>query len=158
MIPNDGGNMKLQELQNIIDFAIEKEKEAAGFYNDLADRVKMKALAEEFRKIAAMEEGHRERLKKMDVTEAAQSFTKQVMDLHIAEYVVEKQPTSDMSWQDILSIAMHRELASINLYTDLEKLVTEPLSKQLFQNLAAEERGHKLFFEKIWDDEVLMSN
>jgi len=63
-----------------------------------------------------------------------------------------------MSWPDILNIAMHREQASINLYSDLEKLVTDPLSKQLFQNLAAEERGHKLFFEKVYDDEVLTEN
>lgn len=158
MAPNDGGKMNLLELQNIIDFAIEKEQEAVDFYNDLAGKVELKALAEELHRIAAIEEGHRERLRKMDVIAAARSIPSQVMDLHIAEYVVEKKATPDMSWQDILSIAMHRELASINLYTDLEKLVTDPLAKQLFQNLASEERDHKLFFEKIWDDEVLSSS
>ncbi len=150
--------MKMEEIQNIIDFAIEKEKEAAGFYHDLAGKVKLKALAEELRGIAAMEEAHRQRLEKMDIAAAVGSPPKQVVDLRIADYVVEKKPSPDMSWQDILSIAMHRELASINLYTDLEKLVTDHWAKRLFQNLAAEERGHKLFFEKIYDDEVLVSD
>lgn len=158
MAPNNGGPMKLEELRNIIDFAIEKEKEASSFYDDLAAKVKTRALAEELRKIARMEEGHRERLERMDVASAAESVPKEVPDLHIAEYVVEKKPSADTSWPDILTIAMHREQAAINLYTDLEKLVTDPLSKQLFKNLAAEEQGHKYFFERIWDDEVLTSN
>ncbi len=105
-----------------------------------------------------MEEGHKERLKRMDVSVAGEGLPSEGTDLHIAEYVVETKPSPDMSWPDIVNIAMHRELASINLYTDLGKLVTDPLSQQLFQNLAAEERDHKLFFEKIWDDEVLTSN
>ena len=158
MVPNNGGPMKLEELRTIIDFAIEKEKEASSFYDDLAAKAKTRALAEELRKIARMEEGHRDRLERMDVVSAAESVPKEAPDLHIAEYVVEKKPSADMSWPDILTIAMHREQAAINLYTDLEKLVTDPLSKQLFKNLAIEEQGHKYFFEKIWDDEVLTSN
>jgi len=158
MAPNNDGKMKQQELQNIIDFAIEKEKEAVSFYYDLASKVKLKALAEELRRIATMEEAHRQRLENMDVAEAVRGVPKGVPDLHITEYVVEKKPSPDMSWQDIVNIAMHREQAAINLYTDLEKLVIDPLSKQLFQHLAAEEQGHKFFFEKTWDDEVLTSN
>lgn len=158
MVSDDGGSPGREEIRNIIDFAIEKEKEAADFYSDLAGKVKLKALAQELRRIARMEEAHRERLEKMDIAKAAESPCKQVKDLHIAEYVVKMKPHPDMSWQDIVNVAMHRELASINLYTDLQELVTDPKAKQLFQNLVAEERGHKLFFEKIWDDEVLMSN
>ena len=158
MAPNNDGKMKQQELQNIIDFAIEKEKEAVSFYYDLASKVKLKALAEELRRIATMEEAHRQRLENMDVAEAVRGVPKGVPDLHITDYVVEKKPSPDMSWQDIVNIAMHREQAAINLYTDLEKLVIDPLSKQLFQHLAAEEQGHKFFFEKTWDDEVLTSN
>jgi rubrerythrin len=105
-----------------------------------------------------MEEGHRERLERMDVGSAAKSIPKEVPDLRISEYVVEKKPSPDMSWPDIINIAMHREKASINLYTDLEKLVTDPLSKQLFQNLVSEERAHKFFFEKMWDEDVLVAN
>jgi rubrerythrin len=158
MASNDGGQSRVDELQTIIDFAVEKEKEAVGFYNDLALKVGIKALAEELCKIAAMEEGHGERLERMDVGSAAKSIPKEVPDLRISEYVVEKKPSPDMSWPDIMNIAMHREQASINLYTDLEKLVTDPLSKQLFQNLVSEERGHKFFFEKMWDEDVLVAN
>jgi len=158
MVSDDIGEKRIGELKNIIDFAIEKEQEAVDFYTDIAGKVKTKALSGELRKIAAMEEGHRDRLKKMDVRVAAVSVAKPVMDLHIAEYTVKTKPGPDMSWPDIVNIAMHRELASINLYTDLGKLVSDPLAKKMFENLAAEEKAHKLYFEKIWDDEVLTSN
>ncbi len=147
--------MKREELQAIIDFAIDKEQEAVGFYNDLAGKVNVKAIAEELKKMAKMEENHRDRLKKMDAPAAASSAVKPVEDLKIADYLVEKKPRPDMSWQDLLQIAMNRELASMNLYTDLSKQVTDPNSKQLFKNLAEEERVHKFYFEKIWDEEVL---
>ena len=158
MVSDGVGEKRLGELKNIIDFAIEKEQEAVEFYTDIAGKVKTKALSGELRKIAAMEEGHRDRLKKMDVGAAAMSVAKPVMDLHIAEYTVNAKPSPDMSWSDIVNIAIHRELASINLYADLGKLVSDPLAKKMFENLVEEEKAHKLFFEKIWDDEILTSN
>ena len=158
MQSGDRERTRLQEMQTIIDFAIEKEKEAADFYGELAGRVNLKAVADELRKIVSMEKGHRERLERMDLAAAVENIPEQAMDLHIADYVVEAKPSPDMTWPDILTIAMHREQASVNLYTDLEKLVTDSLSRQLFRSLASDERGHKLFFERIWDDEVLGSN
>jgi len=148
--------MDRDELKTIIDFAIDKEQEAVDFYNGLATKVKVEAIAKEIRNIAKMEEGHRERLKNIDVVEAAQTPAKPVMDLKIADYLVEREPTPDMTWQEILQIAMRRELSSMNLYTDLSKLVTDPVSRQLFENLVEEERAHKLYFEKIWDEEILI--
>lgn len=31
-------------------------------------------------------------------------------------------------------------------------------TRALFEKLAGEESNHKLFFERIWDDEVLIEN
>lgn len=150
--------MEQNDLREAIEFAIEKEQEAADWYNDLAGNVKMKAIAEELKKMAAVEEGHRDRLKSMDVNAYTKTEVKPGIDLKIADYMVDKEPTPDMSWQDLLQIAMRRELAAMNLYTDLSKLTPDPATKQFFENLAAEEEGHKLFFEKTWDDEVLTDN
>jgi rubrerythrin len=150
--------MKRDELQAIVDFAIEKEQEAVDFYNNLAGKVTVKTLAEELEKMAKMEEAHKERLQNMDAPAAAGTEAKKVVDLKIADYLVDKEPSADMTWQDLLQIAMKRELAAMNLYTDLSKQVTDQNSSQLFQNLAAEEQAHKLYFEKIWDEEVLIED
>ncbi|MBU1626474.1 hypothetical protein KKB18_03820 [bacterium] len=53
---------------------------------------------------------------------------------------------------------MKRELASMNLYNDLAKKSTATSLKQMFQNLAQEESKHKLYFENIYDDEILREN
>jgi rubrerythrin len=150
--------MKSEELQAIIDFAIDKEQEAVYFYMDLAGKVNIGAIAEELKKIAKIEEGHRDRLKEVDAPAAASSAAEPVVDLKIADYLVEKEPKPDMTWQDLLQITMKRELSAMNLYTDLSKQVTDPNSKELFKNLAEEERAHKVYFEKIWDEEVLMED
>lgn len=150
--------MKIEELKDIIAFAIEKEQEAVDFYNLLSGRVKVKPITEELRKIAAVEESHRDRLKKMDVSGYFQKVVNPVQNLKIADYLVDKEPSPDMKWQDLLQMAMRRELASMHLYTDLAKLIMDSPSRQLFENLAAEEGAHKLFFEKLWDEEVLTDN
>jgi len=147
--------MKSDELQEIIDFAINKEQEAMDFYRDLAAKVKHKAISEELQKMVGVEEGHRDRLKAMDLGEAAKTTVKPAQNLKIADYLVDLEPTPDMSWQDVVHIAMKRELAAMNLYTDLARTVTDKKAKQLFENLAADESAHKLYFEKVWDDEIM---
>ena len=147
--------MEFLVLQDIVDYAIEKEQEAVNFYNDLAGDAKKKALAEELHKMALMEQGHKERLEKMDAEEAAKKMARPVQDLKIADYLIDIEPGPNMNWQDIIQLAMKRELAAKNLYTDLAKLVSEPAAKQMFENLAADENAHKLYFEKIWDDEIM---
>ena len=150
--------MKLDELKNIVDFAIEKEQEAVDFYNVLSGRVKVKSIAEELRKIVVIEEGHRERLRKMDIAGYSKNVVQPAINLKIADYLVDKKPDPEMTWQDLIQIAMRRELSSLQLYTDLAKLSADPQAKQLFENLATEEGKHKLFFEKIWDEDILTDN
>jgi len=150
--------MEFVELRDIIDFAVEKEQEAMDFYNEHAEKVKEKSIAEELRKMALMEKGHRDRLKNLDVEAASQNVKKSGENLKIADYLVEIEPGPDMSWQNAIQIAMKRELAAMNLYTDLAKLVSDPMAKQMFKNLSAEEGSHKLYWEKIWDEEVLKDN
>ena len=150
--------MKFDEIQEIIDFAIEKEQEAADFYNDLKGKITQKSIAWEVGKMAVIEEGHRDRLKNIDVSDFTETRVTAVQDLKIADYLVDKEPTPDMTWQDLVQIAMRRELASMRLYEDLAKLTPDPKSKQLFGSLVNEEREHKIFFEKIWDEEVLTDN
>jgi rubrerythrin len=147
------------DLQAIVNFAIQKEQEAVDFYHDLAARIKNRSLTAELLKIADMEVQHRERLKKLDLVAAIGGATaRKVTDLKIADYLVAQEPSPSMTWQDILNIAMHREMASMRLYTDLATIVSDQGAKQLFENLAVEETAHKLFFEKTWDEEILTEN
>ncbi len=149
---------QFSQLQEIIDFAIKKEQEAIDFYDALAGQVKNKALTNELIKISGMETGHRERLKNIDAVSFAVGATEKVADMKIADYLVAQEPVKGMTWQDILTIAMQRELASVKLYTDLASRIEDATAQGLFEKLAAEESGHKRYFEQIWDEEILIWN
>jgi rubrerythrin len=149
---------RFDHLQQILDYAIGKEQEAAEFYTDLAAKVVTGSLAAELRKIAAMEMHHKERLQHLDLAGATTQTAPVALDLQIADYLVEQKPGPEMAWQEILNIAMHQELAAMKLYADLANRTDDPAGKLLFLNLAAEESNHKLYFERIWDEEVLLEN
>ena len=149
---------ELGKLQEIVEFAISREQEAIDFYTRLAARAKWESMANELRNIAAMEVGHKQRLQNLDLARAATTVNPRAVDLKIADYLVELEPSDNMTWQDILSIAMKRELASMRLYDDLSKIVSDSTARQLFANLSAEESKHKLYFEGIWDKEILLEN
>ncbi len=139
-----------------IEFAIEKEQEAADFYNALAKRVDRPAIKEELLRFAAMEMGHKHRLQSLDLEKI--SFAPPAQDLKIANYLTAKEPSDDMSYADILTIAMERELASQRLYLDLAAITLDPAVRLVFKNLSAEEANHKNYFETIWDEKILTEN
>jgi len=150
--------MDFNKIKDIIEFAVAKEQEAVNFYTELAGKVSNKAVAAELMDMAAMEERHRDWLKENSVSLATSTCAVPVANLQIADYTVEPHVGKDLTWQDVVNLAMHREASAMELYNNLEQLVTETSAKQMFQQLAAEESRHKLYFESIWDDEVLIEN
>ena len=75
--------------------------------------------------------------------------------LHISDYIVEPSKNGELRYQDVLIIGMKREEASFTLYTDLAERSSDDDVKKLFLKLASEEAKHKLFFERIYDEEIL---
>lgn len=144
-------------IRDLIDFAMEKEQEAADFYVGLARRVKEPAVAAELDRLADMERMHKAKLQKLDPADPFWQ-RKNLPDLKIADYVVESAPTAGMTFQDLLSIAMKRELSSQRLYADLARQVDEPDLQRMMLVLAEEEAAHKHYFETLWDEHVLMEN
>jgi rubrerythrin len=63
--------------------------------------------------------------------------------------------SSDMSYADLLRMAIKNEEKSQRLYLTTEKMVTEPNLKKLLLILAQEESTHKDKLEKIYDEEIL---
>ncbi len=151
--------MEKEDIKSIIEFAIKKEQEAVDFYTDLATRVRIDAVRDELAHMAAMEVSHREKLRHIDLAKLIATATpSRTPDLKIANYTVDAIPHDDMSWQDVINIAMHRELAAANLYRDLAASTGDTALQQLFENLAEEEQKHKLYLETLWDEKVMKDN
>jgi rubrerythrin len=146
-------------FNKILDFAVEREREAVDFYHDLQKSVKFTAYKTMLQELENMEKGHILILEKMRQKNFTEIGSKTVKDLKVVDYLTDEDIKPD-SYHNILLIAMQREDKANLLYRDLANRFAEEdeeLSK-LFARLAAEEAGHKLKFEKLYDDYVLKDN
>jgi rubrerythrin len=150
--------MAAGNLEEILDFAIEREQEAHDFYMDLAKKAERPGMEGLFTQFAREELGHKAKLE--GVKKGARSFApaKQVVDLKIGDYLVEVEPTTTLTYQNALILAMKKEKAAFQLYTDLAAETSDAEVKQLFEGLAQEEAKHKLRFEIEYDDMILTEN
>lgn len=146
-------------FDDIIDFAVVREKQAVKFYQVLQAMSQFDAQKALLKDFEAMERGHVAMLEKIREKGAVSSADIPVVtDLHISEYMVESEPTESMTYQDIIVTAMKREEKATLLYTALAARVTVAEEKNVFLKLAAEEANHKLYFERIYDEEILKEN
>lgn len=151
--------MKLNSIDKVLDFAIEKEQDAADFYTDLAGKMKKKNMKEIFEQFALEEKSHKAKLQqvkggKLDLSPVNQK----IMDLKIAETLADVDTDGKFDYQQALIVAMKNEKNSYRLYTDLAGMIDDPSVKQLFLGLAQEEAKHKLRFEIAYDDDILVEN
>lgn len=152
--------MEKDKFNKIIDFAVEREQEAVQFYQDLQNMVKFQDKQGLLKEFEEMEKSHiviLENIRK-NVTQAVDEMPTRVENLSISDYLLEVKPTADMSYQDILISAMKREEKAYNLYSDLAKESVDGETKNLFLRLANEESKHKLYFEKLYDSDILTEN
>lgn len=150
--------MRIEDFNEVIDFAIEREKEAVQFYRDLQKMVKFKAQVDLLKELEDMEKGHIVILEKIRKEGPEKAEPQAVQNLKISDYLVEAKPTSEMSYQDILITAMKREEKSYQLYTDLANEYKGTELSKVFEKIASEEAQHKLKFEKIYDEEFYKEN
>ena len=146
--------MKLDSLDEILKFAIRKEADAAAFYKMAADRSNP-GVKKTFKELAKEEEGHKKKLEKFDLKKMGQVPLKKTRGLGMSEMMEDVPFSSDMSYADLLRMAIKNEEKSQRLYLSTEKRVAEPSLKKLLLILAQEESTHKEKLEKIYDKEIL---
>ncbi len=148
--------MNFKSIDEILVFAIDKEKEAVAFYTDLSKKQTTDALTLTFRELAQEEAKHVKLLTSISKnTSVIKSYAlKKIPNLKISNYLVEMEYSEGMVMQDILILAMKREEMSVNLYTQLAMGSADEESAKLFKLLVQEESKHKLTFEKLYDDDL----
>jgi rubrerythrin len=150
--------MAAGNLDEILDFAIAGEQEAHDFYMDLARKVERPGMEGLFTQFAREELGHKAKLERIKKGAGAFAPAKKVVDLKIGDYLVDVDPTATLTYQNALILAMKRERAAFQLYTDLAAHAEDAEVKQIFEGLAQEEAKHKLRFEVEYDDMILTEN
>lgn len=146
--------MNFGSVDEILQFAIDKEKEAVTFYTDLSKKESISSLKETFRELAQEEAKHVKMLTSLSKNKVAiDSYeVKEITDLKISDYLTEMEYVEGMPMEDIITLAMKREEMAVKLYIDLAGKTKEQEAVKLFKLLAQEESEHKLTFEKMYDD------
>lgn len=148
----------MNSVNEVLDFAIEREAQAAAFYETLAARAEAKHMRQIFLDFAAEELRHQRRLEAVKQGEQNLSAKQQVIDIKLSDYLVDVEVTDHLSYQDALIVVMKREQLAFKLYATMAAEAADPQLHDLFEGLAKEEAKHKLYFESEYDERILRDN
>ncbi len=147
--------MSLDTLQEILDFAMDKEDASYRLYHEAAEKAGSISGKKMFLEMAEEEAGHKRLIAKLDREIVARYKFPHVPDLKIGVYLHEVTYRPDMTFQEILIFAMKEEERAYRLYQQAETMTTDPDLKEMLLMLANEEKRHKFKLEALYDDKVL---
>jgi len=146
--------MSFQSFEEIIHFAIEKEKEAVAFYENASRQEPYSGGRKIFEEFADEEKKHKALLEgflKGEKNLADYQF-KWIPDMKRSNYMVDLTYEPGMPYAEALRLAMKREEHALKLYNDLQEKADDPDVVNLFKMLSQEEAKHKMALETLYDD------
>ena len=144
--------MNFESFEEIMSYAIEKEKEAAAFYEEASKHEKYSGAKETFGAFAKEEKKHQAMLENFTKENVDHYRIEKIPDLKRTDYLVDMEYEPGMSYTDILRLATKREEKAFKFYTAFSEGASTEAHKKLFQILAQEEAKHKLKLETLLDD------
>ncbi len=148
--------MKFENLEAILDFAIENEIEAVEFYTSLTNEDTFSGSTKMFTEFAEEERKHQKMLedfKTKGITASIEGYKLEwITDIKRSDYVVDMEYSPGMGYNEILLLAMKKEEKALKLYNQFLTQADSDESKKLFKILCQEEAKHKLALETMYDD------
>jgi rubrerythrin len=142
----------LNAYKEIIKEAIANEVEAKKFYEDAAATLKDPYLKKLFASLAEEEKKHRDILTKIYTSNTIDHYFSETRDYKIAETVDEPELSMEMKPADAFALAMKKEEEAMKQYAEMADLCGDDEKRQVFLDLAAMERDHKLKMETAFTD------
>ena len=144
--------MNLSEYKEIIKQAIANEVEAKKFYEEAAKTLTDPYLKKLFTSLADEEKKHRDILTRIVASNTIDRYFSETRDYKVAETMEEPELSMDMQPADAFALAMKKEEAAMKQYTEMAGMCDDAEKRQVFLDLAAMERDHKLKMESAFLD------
>jgi rubrerythrin len=148
--------MDFKNLDALIAFAIEREKDAAEFYEENSESEMMSGKRQMLKEFAAEERKHQRLLENFLATGIAENIGeyqfKWITNIKRSDYVEAMVYKPGMAYNELLMLAMKREEAALKLYNELLDKADNDSAQTLFKMLCQEEAKHKLALETMYDD------
>ena len=149
---------EFENINDILDFAINEEQKAVDLYTMLAGNADSKEVKKIFTDFAKEEINHKAKLITIKENGLFTMKPEVITDLKIGDYMMNVDASPDMTYAEALVFAMKKEKSAFKLYTKLAERAPNTDLKNVFLSLAAEESKHKLSFEIEYDEYVLREN
>lgn len=149
---------EFENINDVLDFAINAEQDAVEFYSKLASSSKNNEMKAAFEEFAREEMKHKALLIKVKDDGVFDLKVSNIQDLKIADYYTPVKSSSVMNYSDALLLAIQKEKAAYKLYTKLAERIQSSELNAVFTGLAQEEMKHKAKFEIEYDEFVLREN
>ncbi len=145
--------MEYESIMDILNFAISKERASELFYLNLADQMKDSVTQSVFRAIAQQEKKHTEALELEIVKQGytLSSVSGKELDYEWQEQIELDEQAKNMNYSDALMVAIQKERAAFQLYTQLIGMTTDIKFRDVLLQLAEEEMRHVIKFEREYD-------
>lgn len=151
--------MEYESLKEIIEQAIEKEREAFSVYSYAAKKFADPSLKKLFEFLSHEELKHQEILKKFDVSEVEGGvIVPSFSDSRMVDFLVDKPLENIDSIQDVFIFGMKRERLAQQFYENVAESFKGTPAEKLLRKLADEEKKHLDKLETIYDEKIISEN
>ncbi len=147
--------MSNSSVDEILKFAIDKERDAISFYELLVQKVDDPLVRDEILKMADEERKHEKLLKNISPKQISMAHQPFESDMKIGDYVDDVSVRKDMTYRELLMIAMKREKMAYDFYTELELRASDDATRKVFTLLKGEELRHKTKLEKEYEKGIM---
>jgi rubrerythrin len=151
---------QFKTLNDIVSLALEKEREAAQFYNQASSLVSNPGTRVMLRELAEEEEKHVALLHDIQAGKAIETVGMKPLPpaMDLSKYLVSETIHENSTPQDIMIIAIKREDRAIAFYSSQLPVVSGTALQSVFEHLLTWEQEHKERLEAEYDQVVLKDN
>ncbi|NSW86309.1 MAG: ferritin family protein [Syntrophobacteraceae bacterium] len=148
-------SVSCSSMDDVLNFAIEKEEKAMEFYRSCAERAKNSGIRKFFQEMVEEETRHRDMLKDLNPSALGDIRLEKVEDLKISDYLIDVKFREDLTYQEALTLAMKKEEKAHAFYSSWKDKCMHEKTARVFEVLAQEELKHKRKIETLYDEEIL---
>ncbi len=147
--------MSNSNIEEILKFAIDKERDSTYFYQHLAEKVEDPVVRDEILKMADEERKHEKLLTNISPKQVSAVRQPTQVDMKLSNYVDGVTVRKDMTYRELLIIAMRREQMAYDFYAELELRASDDATRKIFTLLKGEELRHKVRLEQEYEKGVM---
>lgn len=138
-------------IEDVLDFAREKEQDACDFYTDLAERMHDSSMKDFFTELARQEIRHKIVLTEMRKGNVEIGSHPRIKNIELDKVLLIKEGSKSLAIENAMLVALEREQSSNKLYADLAQIVDDATLKGTFESLAADELEHKASIQAAYE-------